>query len=134
MHRKASYKIFVTRRELLSVGDVPDHTLMLTELEGTAINYTPGVAGDFVYRRSVGFHDRVKGDGPMTGYAMTVYENGVVYSKFRGDKAGAMTKGKWEVTKGVGKLATLKGAGTFVVTPTDMPGEFILEMEGDYTL
>ncbi len=122
MHRKASFKIFVTRREMLSVGDVPDHTLMLTEMEGEPIDYTPGVAGAFVSRRSVGFHDRTKGDGPMTGYATTIYENGAVYSKFRGDKMGAMTKGKWEVYKAIGKLSTLKGAGTFTVTPTDKPG------------
>jgi hypothetical protein len=134
MHRKASFKIFVTRRESLCVGDVPDHSLMLTELEGEPINYTPGVAGAFVSRRSVGFHDRTKGDGPMTGYACTIYENGVVYSKFRGDKMGTMTKGKWEVYKGIGKLSTLKGAGTFTVSPSGKPGEFTLEMEGDYTL
>ncbi len=134
MHRKASFKIFVTRREMLSVGDVPDHTLMLTEMEGEPIDYTPGVAGAFVSRRSVGFHDRTKGDGPMTGYATTIYENGAAYSKFRGDKMGAITKGKWEVYKGIGKLSTLKGAGTFTVTPTNKPGEFRLDMEGDYTL
>ena len=134
MHRKASFRIFVARREMLSVGDVPDHTLMLTEMEGEPIDYTPGVAGAFVSRRSVGFHDRTKGDGPMTGYATTIYENGAVYSKFRGDKMGAMTKGKWEVYKGIGKLSTLKGAGTFTVTPTDKPHAFRLDMEGDYTL
>ncbi|MCX5888567.1 MAG: hypothetical protein NTY36_03845 [Deltaproteobacteria bacterium] len=134
MHRKASFKIFVARREMLSVGDVPNHSLMLTEMEGEPIDYTPGVAGAFVSRRSVGFHDRTKGDGPMTGYATTIYENGAVYSKFRGDKMGAMTKGKWEVYKGIGKLSSLKGAGTFTVTPTDKPGEFRLDMEGDYTV
>ncbi len=134
MHRKASFKIFVVRREQLAVGDVPDHTLMLTEMEGEPIDYVPGVAGAFVSRRSVGFHDRTKGDGPMTGYAATIYENGAVYSKFRGDKMGAMTKGKWEVYRGIGKLAGLKGAGTFTVSPTDKHGEFRLDMEGDYTL
>jgi hypothetical protein len=134
MQRKASFKIFVTRRESLYVGDVPDHSLMLTEMEGEPIDYIPGVAGAFVSRRSVGFHDRIKGDGPMTGYACTIYENGAVYSKFRGDKLGSKTKGKWEAYKGIGKLSTVKGAGTFVVTPTDTPGVFRLEMEGDYTI
>ena len=134
MQRQASFKIFVTRRESLYVGDAPDHCLVLTEMEGEPIDYTPGVAGAFVSRRSVGFHDRTKGDGPMTGYACTIYENGVVYSRFQGDKLGAMTKGKWEVYKGIGKLSTLKGAGIFTVSPTDKPGEFRLDMEGDYTL
>ncbi len=134
MQRKASFKIFITRREALFVGDVPDHCLMLTELEGEPLDYVPGVAGAFVSRRSVGFHDRIKGDGPMHGYATTIYENGTVYSRFRGDKMGAMTKGKWEVYKGIGKLSTLKGAGTFTTTQSKKSGEFILAMEGDYTL
>jgi hypothetical protein len=134
MHRKASFKIFVTRRENLAVGDVPDHTLMLTEMEGEPINYTPGVAGEFVSRRSVTFHDRVKGDGPMQGYATTIYQEGVVYSRFQGEKKGAMSKGKWEVMKGIGKLKGLRGAGTFTVKPSDKHGEFILEMEGEYEL
>ena len=134
MQRQASFKIFVTRRESLYVGDAPDHCLVLTEMEGEPIDYTPGVAGAFVSRRSVGFHDRTKGDGPMTGYACTIYENGVVYSKFQGEKTGARTKGKWEVYKGIGKLNSLKGSGTFKVSPSDKPGEFRLDMEGDYTL
>ena len=134
MHRKASFKIFVTRRESLAVGDIPDHTLMLTEMEGEPINYTPGVAGEFVSRRSVGFHDRIKGDGPMQGYATTIYQHGAVYSRFQGEKVGETTKGKWEVYKGNGKLSNLKGAGTFTVSPTGQPGEFKLEMEGEYTL
>ncbi len=106
MQRKASFKIYVTRREMLSVGDVPDHSLMLTEMEGEPINYTAGVAGEFVSRRSVGFHDRVKGDGPMNGYATTIYQNGAVYSRFHGEKHGDMTKGQWEVYKGIGKLSS----------------------------
>ncbi len=41
MHRKASFKIFVTRREMLYVGDMPDHCLMLTEMEGEAHRLHP---------------------------------------------------------------------------------------------
>ena len=134
MQRKASFKTYVTRREALYVGDTPDHCLMLTELEGEPIDYTPGVAGAFVSRRSVGFHDRVKGDGLMSGYAVTIYENGAVYSHFQGEKTGPLTKGKWEAYKGIGKLSNVKGKGTFTVTPGKKPGEFILAMEGDYTL
>jgi hypothetical protein len=134
MQRKASFKIYVIRREALYVGDVPDHSLMLTEMEGEPIDYTPGVAGAFVSRHSVTFHDRIKGDGPMTGYATTIYENGSVYSRFQGEKSGPVTKGKWEAYKGIGKLSNVKGKGTFTVTRSTKRGEFILEMEGDYTL
>lgn len=134
MHRKASYKIRVTRREMLYVGDTPDHTLMLTEMEGEPIEYQPGVAGAFISRRSVGFHDRIRGDGPMQGYAMTTFEQGAVFSRFHGEKKGAVTSGTWTVQKGIGKLAGMKGNGKFTVKPGDKYGEFVLEMEGEYEL
>jgi hypothetical protein len=134
MQRQASFRIFVIRREMLAVGDVPDHTLMLTEMEGEPLDYKPGVAGAFVSRRSVGFHDRVKGDGPMTGYAITTFENGAVYSRFEGDKKGPATTGTWKTYRGIGKLAGIKGNGTFTVKPADKHGQFILEMEGDYEI
>jgi hypothetical protein len=134
MYRKASYRIYVTRRESLSVGDTSDHTLMLTEMEGEPIDYTPGVAGEFVSRRSVGFHDRIKGDGPMQGYAITTFQNGAVYSRFEGLKKGPTTSGTWKTYKGIGKLGGIKGSGKFTVKPSDKPGQFILEMEGEYEL
>jgi len=134
MHRKASYQIYVIRREMLSVGDTPDHTLMLTEMEGVPVKYKPGVAGEFISRRSVGFHDRIKGNGPMQGYAITTFENGAVYSRFIGEKKGPATTGTWETYKGIGKLAGIKGKGTFTVKPDQKQGQFILDMEGEYQL
>lgn len=134
MQRKASFKIFVTRREMLSVGDSPDHTLMLTEMEGEPIDYKPGVAGKFINRRSVGFHDRTKGQGPMQGYAVTTYENGSVYSRFEGARKGTTTSGTWKTYKGIGKLSGVKGSGKFTVKPSKKAGEFVLDMEGEYTL
>jgi hypothetical protein len=134
MYRKASYRIYVTRRESLSVGDTPDHTLMLTEMEGEPIDYTPGVAGEFISRRSVGFHDRVKGDGPMQGYAITTFQNGAVYSRFEGQKKGPATTGTWKTYNGIGKLKGIKGNGKFAVKPSDKRGQFVLEMEGEYEL
>jgi hypothetical protein len=134
MERKASFKIFVTRREMLYVGDAPDHSLMLTEMEGEPIEYTPGEAGKFVSRRSVGFHDRTKGEGPMQGYAMTYYENGAVFSRFEGARKDGVTTGTWKVYKGIGKLQNLQGSGTFTVRSSGKPNEFILDMQGEYTL
>jgi len=84
MKRKASYKLRVTRRECLYVHDEPDHSLMVLELEGEPIEYEVGVAGEFVSRRSVNFHDRIKGSGPMQGYTITNFQYGSVYSRFEG--------------------------------------------------
>lgn len=134
--RKATYKIFVTRREYMSVGDQPDHTLMLTELEGEPLELKVGVAGEFISRRSVGFHDRIKGSGKMEGYAMSTFQHGQVYSRFEGhrDASNKITSGTWKVYQGTGKLFGLTGQGTFTVKPTENSGEFILDMEGDYEL
>lgn len=136
MQRQAKYKIVVTRREMLYVGDIPDHTLMLTEMEGEPIEYEVGVAGKFLNRRSVGYHDRTKGAGPMVGYACTTFEGGSVYSRYEGqrDAATKLTSGTWTAYQGTGKLANIKGKGTFTVKPGDRRDEFILEMVGEYEL
>ncbi len=136
MLRKATYKLRVTRRESLHVHDEFGHQLTLVELEGTPLHYEVGVAGEFVSRRSVNFHDRLKGSGNMEGYAVTNFQYGSVYSKFKGHRDGEskVTSGTWETYKGTGKLDNIKGKGKFNVTSGDLPGEFILEMEGDYEL
>jgi hypothetical protein len=136
MLRKATYKLRVTRRKALYVHDESDHTLMLVEMEGEPIEYTPGVAGEFISRRSVNFHDRIKGSGSMRGYAMTHFQYGSVYSRFEGDRDGGskVTTGTWETYRGTGKLAGIKGEGTFKVTVGKAPNEFILDMEGEYEL
>ena len=136
MLRKATYKLRVTRREALYVHDHPDHSLMLVEMEGEPVDYQVGVAGEFVSRRSVNFHDRVKGSGSMQGYAMTHFQYGSVYSRFEGqrDNDTKVTTGTWKTYKGTGKLETVKGEGTFKVTAGETPGEFVLAMEGEYEL
>lgn len=136
MKRKAKYRIFTIRREMMRVGDQIDHTMMLTEMEGEPLEYEKGVAGEFVSRHSVGFHDRIKGSGPMQGYAVTTFEDGQVYSRYEGhrDAATKVTKGTWKVYKGTGKLKNLSGEGTFTVTSGSKPEEYILAIEGDYSL
>ena len=136
MKRKASYKLRVTRRECLYVHDEADHSLMILELEGEPIEYEVGVAGEFVSRRSVNFHDRVKGSGPMQGYTITNFQYGSVYSRFEGERDGKtrVSNGTWKTYKGTGKLAGIKGEGTFRVTAGENSNEFILDMEGQYEL
>ena len=136
MKRKATYNLRVTRRESLHVHDEYDHQMMLVEMEGRPLNYEVGVAGEFVSRRSVNFHDRIGGSGHMQGYAVTNFQYGSVYSKFDGHRDGEskVTKGTWETYKGTGKLDNVKGKGEFNVISGDAPGEFILEMEGNYDL
>ena len=136
MIRKATYKLRVTRREALYVHDEPDHSLMLVEMEGEPLHYEVGVAGEFVSRRSVNFHDRIKGSGSMQGYAVTNFQYGSVFSRFEGHRDGEsrVTTGTWKTYKGTGKLADIKGEGSFQVTQGSASNEFILEMEGNYEL
>jgi hypothetical protein len=132
--RKDKYILRVTRREALQVHDEPGHTLMLVEMEGVPIEYEVGVAGEFVSRRSVTFHDRTRGSGPMQGYVMAYFESGAVYSHFEGhrDADNKISTGTWKTYRGTGKLRGIKGEGTFKVTPGGVGNEFIMEMEGEY--
>jgi len=136
MKRKATYKLRITRREALHVHDEPDHSLMLVEMEGVPVKYEVGVAGEFVSRRSVNFHDRIAGSGRMEGYAVTNFQYGSVYSRFEGHRDGKnkVTTGTWKTYKATGKLADIKGKGKFKVTAGEAPKEFILDMEGEYEL
>ena len=136
MIRKATYTLRITRREDLYVHDEPDHALMVVEMEGEPLHYEVGVAGEFVSRRSVNFHDRIGGSGPMKGYAVTNFQYGTVYSRFEGYRDGEtkITTGTWKTYKGTGKLAGVKGEGNFKVAAGKKSKEFILDMKGDYEL
>lgn len=136
MKRNASYRLLVTRREMFYVHDEFDHTLSLTEMEGEPIEYQVGVAGEFVSRRSVTFHDRISGNGPMKGYAITTFMDGAIYTMFEGNREGStkLTTGTWKVYRGTGKLANIKGHGTFTVKVGLQPREFRLDIEGDYDM
>jgi hypothetical protein len=134
--RKDKYLLRVTHTASLQVHDKPGHTLTLTEMEGEPIELTAGVAGEFVSRRSVTFHDRTRGSGPMQGYVMATFKHGAVQSRFEGHRDGTtkVSTGTWKTYNGVGILANIKGDGTFKITPAKRRGEFILELEGTYEL
>lgn len=134
--RRDKYLLRVTNTASLQVHDKPGHTLTLTEMEGEPIELTEGVAGEFVSRRSVTFHDRTKGSGPMEGYVQATFKHGAVHSRFGGHRDGTtkISTGTWETYNGVGILANIKGGGTFKITPGKRRGEFILELEGEYQL
>ena len=134
--RKDKYLLRVTRTASLQVHDKPGHALALTEMEGEPIELSAGVAGEFVSRRSVTFHDRVKGSGPMEGYVMATFKHGAVHSRFEGhrDATTKISAGTWKTYNGIGILANIKGEGTFKIIPAGRRGEFILEFEGEYEL
>ena len=46
----------------------------------------------------------------------------------------SLQKGHRKVYSGTGKLANLKGSGTFTVKAGPVAGEFVLKLEGDYEL
>ena len=132
MRRKDKYKLRVIRREALYAHDEPDHTLMIVETEAEPIELE--MAGEFVSRRSVTFHDLIKGSGPMQGYAMVNFQHGSIYSRFKGHRNGdtKVSTGTWNTYRGIGKLGGVKGEGTFEVTAGERLDEFILYIEGEY--
>lgn len=132
--RKERYKLRINRRETLYVDDEPEHAMMMVELVGKPIEYEPGIAGEFVSRRSVTFQDLVDGSGSMQGYVMANFKHGSVYSRFEGKRDGGtkITAGTWESYKGTGKLTEIKGEGTFTVHEGERRGEYILDIEGEY--
>ena len=134
MVKKEKYKLIVTRREAFEIDDEPDHSMMIVEMEGEPIDYQVGVAGEFVSRRSVTIHDRVRGWGLMEGYVMAHFQHGAVYSRFKGSRDGLnkVTEGTWTTYRGTGKLTGTQGAGSFKLVPAEKQGEFILHMEGEY--
>jgi len=136
MKRKDKYLLRITKTASLQVHDKPGHTLTLTEMEGEPIELTEGMAGEFISRRSVTFHDRTKGSGPMQGYVMATFKHGAVHSSFRGhrDSTTKISVGTWETYNGVGILANIKGEGTFKIAPSQKRGEYILDLEGEYEL
>ena len=132
--RKDKYLLRVTKVSSIRVHDKPGHTLTLTELEGEPIEYEVGVAGEFISRRNVTFHDRTKGTGPLQGYSEAHFQNGTIYSAFEGHRDGEtkISAGAWKTYHGTGKLAGITGEGTFKVTAGERWNEYILELEGEY--
>ena len=132
--RKDRYKLRISRRETLYVDDEPEHTVTLVEMVGEPMDYKPGIAGDFISRRSISIQDQLRGSGPIHGYVMANFKNGSVYSRFEGQRDGITkaTAGTWKTYRGTGKVAEIEGEGTFKVTSGGNRGEFILEFEGEY--
>jgi hypothetical protein len=72
----------------------------------------------------------------MQGYTVTNFQYGSVFSRFEGQRDGKskVSTGTWQTYKGTGKLAGIKGEGTFKVTTGKGSNQFILDMEGEYDL
>jgi len=109
--------------------------LTMVELLGEPIEYDPGIAGEFVSRRSITFQDLIRGSGTMQGYVMAKFKHGSVYSRFEGQREGTtkISTDTWKTYRGTGKVTGVEGEGTFKVTAGKGRGEFILEIEGDWS-
>jgi len=134
MQKTEKYRLRVTRREDFEIDDEPHHTVTVVEMEGEPIDCQVGVAGEFVCRRSVTIHDRVKGWGLMEGYVMAHFQHAAVFSRFKGNRDGLrkITEGTWKTYRCTGKLAGSQGEGKFKLVPAETRDEFILHIEGEY--
>jgi hypothetical protein len=70
----------------------------------------------------------------MQGYVMAYFQEGSAYSRFEGRRESSTkaSTGTWKTYHSTGKLAGIKGEGTFKVSAGERWNEYILELEGDY--
>jgi len=71
------------------------------------------------------------------GYSMAYFRHGSVYTRFEGQRVSKeyeKSTGTWKTYDGTGKLAGIKGEGTFKITLAERRNEFILDFEGEYEL
>ena len=101
--RMGWYKLRITKRETLYVDDEAEHTVSLVETVGEPIDYEPGMAGEFVARRSVTIHDHIRGSGPIHGYVMADFQHGSVYSRCEGHRSNRLPLNIWPIFLGVSK-------------------------------
>ena len=71
----------------------------------------------------------------MHGYVMANFEHGSVYSRFEGQRDGTtkISTGTWKSYRGTGKVTGVVGEGTFKITVGEERGEYILDIEGNWT-
>ena len=134
---------YETQREVIQVGDMEGHTLMLTTRRGLAFFENGGVA---TYTNWARF-DSTKSKSTIDGYTMLTFEDGstIVY-KFNGiwepsPRGFPVGKGTGEFTKGTGRYEGIKGdvtwsgkVYTLVSKEKGTLGDSALEVTATYTL
>ena len=108
--------MFITKAEVLPVGDVPEHNIGIYDQTGLASFDT----GEVASVTQKGTLDYTKGSGPIQGYCTYTYEDGsTMVIKWQGATRadpggkGSRFESTWTYVQGTGRFAGIKGEGTF---------------------
>ncbi len=137
---KSRQVLFITKGEVLQVGDVPDHIIGLYDQTGLA-SFDTGEVASIAQKGTL---DYIKGSGTIQGYAITTYEDGsTTSSKWQGTTRpdpggkGSLFETTWNYTHGTGRFAGIQGGGTSTgqrFVPFGGGAQLYTDTVGRYTL
>ena len=137
---KSRQVLFITKGEVLQVGDVPDHIIGLYDQTGLA-SFDTGEVASIAQKGTL---DYIKGSGTIQGYAITTYEDGsTTTSKWHGTTRpdpggkGSLFESTWTYTHGTGRFAGIQGGGTSTgrrFVPFGGGAQLYTDSTGTYTL
>jgi hypothetical protein len=126
------------KKEVIPVGDVEGHVLMLGESNGTNVNTGKWAFMDGAKARSVATYDLTKGNGSQNGYFILSKEGNETVVKATGaiktvlspeGKPLTTMSGDWKYVKCTGLYAGCTGQGTYQGAFT-AENEFFVEFKG----
>ncbi len=133
-----------SKMEMIQVGDVEGHALLIWELRGTSFMW-----GEVAIMTGWGTCDLIKGVGPCEGYYLSKFEDGSTtvtktpfISKISPDGKTAWYEGNGEYIGGTGRFSGIKGSVSFKgkrITPVspglkETRGDIVAEGIATYTL
>jgi len=131
---------FITKAEVIQVGDVPDHIIGIYDQTGLA-SFETGEVASFALKGTL---DYIKGSGTIQGYTITTYEDGsTTSSKWQGTTRpdpggkGSWFENRWTYTQGTGRFAGIQGGGTSTgrrFVPFGGGAQLYSDVTGTYTL
>jgi hypothetical protein len=131
---------FITKAEVIQVGDVPDHIIGIYDQTGLASSDT----GEVASLKNPGTFDYIKGTGTIQGYTTYTFEDGSTRtSKWQGTTRpdpggkGSWFEGTWTFIQGTGRFAGIQGDGSFIgrrFVPFGGGAQLYSDVIGTYTL
>lgn len=131
---------FITKAEVIQVGDVPDHIIGIYDQTGLA-SFDTGEVASITMKGTL---DYIKGSGTIQGYTVTTYEDGsTTSSEWHGtawpDPGGKGTRfeSTWTYIQGTGRFAGIQGGGTSTArrfVPFGGGAQLYSDVIGTYTL
>lgn len=120
----------------ISLSDVPNHELNLAEIAGTQKSTDP--QWNDAHLTYWGIADLVAGSGSQRGYYVNEHADGdrdlgTFEGKITASGGQVTLEGTWKFTGGTGKLAGIRGGGSYKGRMPS-PNEVEIEWNGEYEL